>query len=129
MIVVGAGALAAALTDDAAGGDRARHRLRGEDLIAPELIDLDVLELLRRHATARGADPRRFKFAQRDLQELPMRRFSHRLLLSRCWQLRDNLTPYDASYVALAEVFEVTLFTTDGRLADVPGLRCAVEVL
>ncbi len=51
------------------------------------------------------------------------------VLLIRCWELRDNLTVYDASYVALAEVLDVTLLTGDGRLARAPGLRCHVETL
>jgi len=64
-----------------------------------------------------------------DLIDLPLRRASHRPLLRRCWQLRHNLTSYDACYVALAETLDVPLLTADGRLADAPGLRCAVELL
>lgn len=129
MIVVDASVLATALLDDGDGGDRARDRLRGEVLVAPELVDLEVLAAIRRQAAARGADKRRTEVAQRELQDLPMHRVSHRLLLPRCWQLRDNLTTYDASYVALAEAFEVSLLTADRRLARAPGLRCAVEML
>jgi predicted nucleic acid-binding protein len=58
-----------------------------------------------------------------------VRRFGHPRLLPRVWELRDNLTPYEAAYVALAEALGATLLTADGRLATAPGLRCAVEVL
>ncbi len=77
----------------------------------------------------RAADPRRAALALADLAALPLRRAPHRPLLIRCWELRDNLTVYDASYVALAEVLDVTLLTGDGRLARAPGLRCHVETL
>jgi predicted nucleic acid-binding protein len=64
-----------------------------------------------------------------DLAFLPLSRMSHTPFLGRIWELRDNLTPYDAAYVALAEVFEAPLFTRDARLARAPGIRCEVVVL
>jgi predicted nucleic acid-binding protein len=64
-----------------------------------------------------------------DLIDLPLKRASHRPLLRRCWELRHNLTSYDACYVALAETLNVSLLTADGRLANAPGLWCAVELL
>ena len=64
-----------------------------------------------------------------DLASLPLRRARHVNLLSRCWELRENLTPYDAAYVALAEALDVTLVTADRRMAQAPGPRCTVEVL
>jgi predicted nucleic acid-binding protein len=64
-----------------------------------------------------------------DLMALPLRRVSHRPLLTRCWELRDNLTPYDAAYVSLAEELNASLLTADRRLAAAPGLRCDVVVL
>ena len=83
----------------------------------------------RRQSAAGILDARRAALALTDLQELPLRRFPHPPLMARCWELRDNLTVYDASYVALAELFEVTLLTADQRLAASPGLRCNVEVI
>lgn len=53
----------------------------------------------------------------------------HRALVSRVWQLRGNVAPYDASYVAVAERLGVTLLTADVRLAKASGLMCAVEVM
>ena len=64
-----------------------------------------------------------------DLAALPLRRSPHLALLARCWALRDNLTVYDASYVALAEALDATLLTADRRLARATGPRCAIEIL
>jgi len=58
-----------------------------------------------------------------------MARMPHRPLMGRVWELRDNLTPYDAAYVALAEALHATLLTVDGRSTRAPSLRCAVELL
>ena len=121
--------MATALGDDGADGDTARGRLRGQDLAAPELIDLEVISVLRRQLSARKIDVRRALLALDDLLELPIRRAPHRPLLRRCWELRDNLTVYDAAYVALAEVLDAPLITADARLAKAPGVKCAVEVL
>ena len=129
MIVADASVIAEALVDDGARGDRFRLRLRGERLSAPHLVDVEVVSALRRQSAAGLLDARRAALALTDLQELPLRRFPHTPLMARCWELRNNLTVYDASYVALAELFEITLVTADQRLARSPGLRCTVEVI
>jgi len=129
VLVVDASVIAAALADDGQDGDLARLRLRGEYLVAPELLDLEVASVLRRQASAGGLDAQRAGAALADLAALPLRRDSHRPLLPRCWELRDNLTPYDAAYVALAETLGLVLLTGDGRLARAPGPRCTIEVL
>lgn len=129
MLVVDASALAPALADDGRDGDTARTRLGGEMLAAPELIDLEVAAVIRRQLRAGELDDRRAELALDDLAAIPLRRASHRLLVARCWELRENLTVYDASYVALAELLEVALLTADARLAGAPGLRCEVDVL
>lgn len=125
MIVVDASVLATALGDDGADGDLARERLRGEDLAAPEIIDLEVTSVWRRTLL----DERRALLALADLADLRLSRASHLPLLSRCWELKHNLTPYDASYVALAEALDVPLLTADLRLARANGIRCVVETL
>lgn len=129
MLVVDASVLVVALGDDGPEGDRARARLRGEDLAAPELVDLEVASALRRLLGAGALDARRARLALVDLVEVPMARAPHRPLLARAWELRDNLSVYDAAYVALAESLEATLVTADARLGRAPGLLCPVEVL
>lgn len=129
MLVTDAGAVVRAIADDGPDGARARARLHGEQLRAPELIDLEVVSVLRRLLATGRLDERRAALALRDLEDLPLERAPHLPLLPRCWELRHNLTPYDAAYVALAEALEVELLTADARLARAPGLRCAVSVV
>lgn len=129
MIVVDASVLAPALADDGADGDRARLRLRGEQLVAPELIDLEVLSTLRRAVRAGRLDERRSGQVLDDLAALPLQRVPHLPLLARVWELRDNLTAYDAAYVALAESLRALLLTADGGIGKASGVRCEVEVL
>jgi predicted nucleic acid-binding protein len=129
VLVVDASVLVVALADDGADGDVARARLRGEELAAPELLDLEVTSVLRKQRSAGMIDDRRALLALTDLCALPIHRAPHLPLLSRCWELRDNLTVYDAAYVALAELLQADLLTADGRLAAVPGPRCGIEVL
>lgn len=80
---------------------------------------------MRRGALAEAAA----QAALRHLAVLPVSRLSHRPLLSRCWELRDNLTVYDAAYVALAETTGATLLTSDRRLARATGINCEIELL
>ena len=129
MLVADASVLAVALLDDGPDGDAVRDRLRGEQLAAPALIDLEVASVWRGLARAGRLDPRRAGLALADLRDLPVQRVEHRPLLGRCWELRDNLTIYDAAYVALAEALQVTLLTGDRRLARSTGPQCAIEVI
>ena len=129
MIVVDASVLAPALADDNSDGDAARSGLRGHALVAPELIDLEVASVWRRQVVAGQLEVRRADFAVADLLALPLQRIPHRQLVTRCWELRQNLTPYDAAYVALAELLGVVLVTGDKRLSRSSGLRCRVEVI
>jgi predicted nucleic acid-binding protein len=129
VIVVDASVLATSLGDDGPDGDRARARLRGERLAAPELVDLEVASVWRRQVRAGAMDDRRAVLALADLGTLPLRRTPHRPLLARCWELRDNLTIYDAAYIAVAEAWGVLLLTADARLAKAPGPTCTIELL
>ena len=129
MIVVDASVLVTALGDDGDDGDRARERLQGERLIAPHLIDVEVISAWRRLAAAGDLDLRRTQLALDDLRSLRVDRVPHTSLIVRCWELRDNLTVYDAVYVALAEVMAVPLLTADERLAGASGPRCEIELL
>ena len=129
MIVVDASVIAPALADDDADGDRARERLQGERLVAPELFDLEVVAVIRKALFAGVLDERRAAIALADLADLDLERVSHRPLLVRTWELHPNITRYGAAYVALAEMIEATLVTADRRLAQAPGLRCQIERL
>lgn len=129
VIVADASVLVVALADDGSDGDQARARLRGERLTVPELADLEVASVLRRQIKAGALDSRRARLALDDLAALPARRAPHRPLLPRCWELRDNLTIYDAAYVALAEAMNTTLLTGDQKLARAPGSHCPIEIL
>jgi predicted nucleic acid-binding protein len=128
VLVVDASVLVVALADDGTDGDSARARLRGERLAIPELADLEVASVLRRQIRAGALDDRRAGLALDDLAALPAQRAPHRPLLARCWELRDNLTLYDAAYVALAEAMHAALLTGDRRLARAPGPQCPIEV-
>jgi predicted nucleic acid-binding protein len=125
VIVIDASVLATALGDDSEDGANARARIRGEELAAPEIVDLEVVSVWRRTLP----DERRAALALADLVELPLRRARHLPLLARCWELRHNLTAYDAAYVALAEALDVALLTADRRLARAAGVRCRIECL
>lgn len=129
MIVVDASVLVTVLTDQGHRATAIERRLDQEELAAPELLDVEVMSGMRRLvATGRVAS----SDAQRGLVTLaqaPIERFAHRGLLGRAWDLRENLSAYDALYVALAEVLEVSLLTRDARLARATGIRCAVELI
>jgi predicted nucleic acid-binding protein len=129
MIVVDASVLVPALADDGPVGTRRRARLRGARLTAPELIDLEVMSVIRKAAIAGGAGDQRIQQVVAVLLALPLRRIPHRPLLPRIATLRHNLTPYDAAYVALAEAMDVPLVTADARLASATGIACEVELV
>lgn len=111
-------------------GARIEHRLfaRGESLHAPHLVDLEVAQVLRRYAAAGELTADRGLEALTDLADFPLSRYPHDLLLPRIWELRPNVTAYDAAYLALAELLVAPLVTCDGRLASAPGHEARVEV-
>lgn len=112
-------------------GCRIEARLLDESqsLAAPHLIDVEVAQVLRRYARAGELDEARGEEALDDLVDLPIQRYAHDVLLGRAWELRDNLTAYDAMYVALAELLEARLITADQRLAKSPGHSVDVELV
>ena len=97
-------------------------------LHGPELVDLEVLNVVRRYVLAGRLDPARAAGAFRNLFDLDLERHRHGPLLGRIWSWRSNLTTYDASYVTLAEVLDAPLLTADRRLANAPNLPIRVEV-
>lgn len=129
MIVVDASAaLEVLLQLDSADALMERLFAAGETLHAPELIDIEVAHVLRRYWRAGDITAARGSEAVRDLADLPIVRYPHTPLIERTWQLRQNLTAYDAAYVALAEALDAVLVTRDRALARVPGSRVAVDV-
>jgi len=98
-----------------------------QTLHAPELLDLEVAQVLRRYEAARTLSAERGRAALHDLLDLDVERYGHGPLLPRIWELRPNLTAYDAAYVALAEALGAVLLTRDARIAAAPGHRARVE--
>ena len=130
MIVVDASVLAPALADDGPDGALARHRLYGEKLLAaPNLVDLEVVSVLRAAHRAGRLPVLRARQALVDLMALPLQRTRHAELLPRIWSLRENVTAYDAAYVALAELLKAPLLTADARLTRASGPQCTFELL
>jgi predicted nucleic acid-binding protein len=100
-----------------------------EALHAPQLLDLELLQVLRRFAATGDWQQERAAEALADLELLRIARHPHEPLRRRIWELRANLTAYDGAYVALAEHLECPLVTRDRHLAGAPGHRARVEVL
>ena len=129
MIVVDASVVGQALIDEERFGDRARERLGNESLTAPALIDLEVLSIFKGATRAGTLDERTARDAIAEFLAMPLTRVPHVALLPRIWQLRHNLSVYDASYVALAEAIGAPLLTADRPIAATPGVRCEVELI
>jgi predicted nucleic acid-binding protein len=128
LIVVDASVLASALIADE--DEPIRMRLDAEDTIcAPEIVDLEIANAWRRGLQAGRLEEHRTQEGFDDLAASPLIRMPHGPLMFRIWELRHNLSPYDAAYVALAEALDVTLLTADGKLARAPTLRCEVELI
>lgn len=105
---------------------------RGLDLHAPHLIDVEIVSAVRRLVASGDAGVERGEEAIADLLDLPMARYPHDILLPRIWDLRENFSPYDAAYLALAEALSdegVPLLTTDARLARAVRAHTAIAVL
>jgi len=100
---------------------------RNETLHAPHILDLEVAQVLRRLVREGTVSTRRADEAVRDLLDLRIARYPHFVLLPRIWQLRHNLSAYDAAYIALAEKLGAPLVTRDGRLAGASGHTAWVE--
>jgi predicted nucleic acid-binding protein len=129
VIVVDASALLEALLSTPTGATlEDRLFAPGQTLHAPHLIDVEVAQVVRRYAANRDIDAERGRQALDDLAYLPLRRYRHDLLLQRIWELRNNLTAYDAAYVALAEALDCPLLTTDRRLAAAAGHRARIDL-
>ena len=98
------------------------------DLHAPHLLDVELLHALRRLVAAGHLSEDRAADARSDFDDLTIARYEQGFLADRIWELRHNLTAYDATFVALSEALDVPLVTCDRRLAATPGHRARVEL-
>ena len=133
MLVVDASAVAELLLRRTAAADVERHLVEHDmDLHAPHLLDVEVLSVLRRVVANGDATSARAEEAIADLLDLRLERYAHDVLAPRIWELRDNFSAYDASYLALAESLSAdgtALLTADRRFAGAARARGSVEVL
>jgi predicted nucleic acid-binding protein len=128
LVVVDASTVVAALTDSGPDGRWAEEILASGPLAAPHLMPAEVANILRRAAMAGKVSADAASLAHADLAELRVELFPYEPFADRIWELRANLTCYDAWYVALAEFLECPLATLDARLAGAPGLKCEVRL-
>ena len=130
MIVLDASAVVELLLDTPAG-DAVARRIADPALAlhSPHLLDVEVVQALRRYAREGDLDAAAAAAALDDLRRLGLQRHSHEPLLDRIWQLRENLSAYDAAYVALAEALDAVLLTCDSRLIRAPGATAKVELV
>jgi predicted nucleic acid-binding protein len=130
LIVVDASALLEILlrTDRA---DRLMERaFKGSEQIhAPQLLDIEITQVLRRLVRQKEITVARAGQALQDLADLLIERHEHQALIPRVWQLRDSLSAYDGAYVALAEALAAPLLTCDRKLAGAHGHRATIELV
>lgn len=125
-----ASAALAAFLGTGKGASSIRDRLEapGETIHAPHLIDVEMLHALRGLVLRGGISRTRSEEVRADFADLKLSRYAHVAFLDRIWELKENLTAYDAAYVVLAETLNAPLITADTRLARAPGIRAEVEV-
>lgn len=123
-VVVDASLVVAALVDGGDVGRWAEGVLLSDHLAAPHLMPVEAANILRRSTLAGEVTPDSASLAHLDLAALRIDLFPYGLVASRAWALRENLTIYDAGYVALAELLDADMATLDERLARAPGPEC-----
>ncbi len=124
ILVIDASVVVAALVDAGPDGDWAAAMLSDHELAAPHLMPTEAANILRRAGLAGDITADAATLAHADLLELRVDLWPYAPLAERCWTLRDNVTVYDATYVALAELLDAPLATLDRPLAAAPGPRC-----
>lgn len=131
MIVVDASVVVDVLLNRSPTGIEVARRLSAEagSLLAPHLIDAEIGQVLRRFWLSRAITAERAATALDDYSQMPIARYPHWPLLARAFEMRGNVTFYDALYLALAEATGAPLLTADRRLADVPGVSARVDVV
>lgn len=124
MTVLDSSAIVAALVDDSDEGRWAEDLLRDGPLHAPEVMPFEAADVLRRLVVAGRMSSAIATLAHRNLVSLPVVLVPYEAVAERAWQLRDDVTVFDAAYVAVAELVGEPLATLDRRLAAAPGPRC-----
>lgn len=125
-LVCDASVVVAMLLDGGSEGVWAARTLAGSELATASLCRFEAANIIRRHEAAGLVGTDQAALAHVDLLDLPMTEWPYEVLADRSWALRPNLTSYDASYVALAELLDVPLVTLDRRIRRPPGVRCTV---
>ena len=129
MIVLDTSALVEFLVGADVVAERVRGATIGEQLAAPCAVDLECASTLRGLVMGGKLPADEGKRALDLLSTITLKRYDHVPLLTRIWELRHNMWPYDAAYVALAESLRIELVTVDGKLGSVPGLKCVIRNL
>jgi predicted nucleic acid-binding protein len=130
VIVVDASALLEVLLNTPAGARLVRRLFApAQTLHAPHLLDLEIAQVLRRYAASGELEPARGVQALEDLADFPLTRYPHDLFLLRIWELRHNVTAYDAAYLALAETLRAPLVTREAALASARGHAARIELV
>jgi predicted nucleic acid-binding protein len=125
-VVCDASAVVALLLDSGDDGRWATAALSEADLAAPTLLRFEAANVIRRHELGAIVSSDQAAQAHADLLDLEIEQWPYQILAGRAWELRRNLSSYDASYVALAELIDATLVTLDKRLTGAPDVRCAI---
>ena len=129
MLVADASILAPFVADGGPDGDLVRTRLRGETIVGPDLLRVEVMSVIRRQVMGGLLTRAQANHAVDDLFDMPITVYPTGPFLRRAWELRHNVSSYDACYIALAEGLGCTLLTADVRLAHAPGTRCRIEII
>ncbi len=125
-VICDSSALTALLLDSGPDGRWVAEFVRGAELGAPSLLGYEAANIIRRHELAGLVSADQAAQAHADLLDLTIEHWPHELLAVRAWELRENLSVCDASYVALAELTGAPLATLDRRIGRAPGVRCAI---
>jgi predicted nucleic acid-binding protein len=125
-IVCDASAIIAALLDSGPDGQWASGRIADAQLFGPTLLPFECANVMRRLQLSGAVSPDQASQAHSDLTDLPIHYWPYDALAERIWELRTNLSSYDAAYVALGEELDATVVTLDRRITRAPGLRCEV---
>lgn len=125
-MVIDSSVIVAALLDTAELGTRARSSIRGKRLIAPQGVDLEVISAIRGLNLGGEFDEQAASQSVDAFRRMRIARTPISTLITRIWQLRHNISPYDAAFVALAEALDAPLLTYDTKLARAAGPRCQI---